>query len=591
MCGIVGIFSNQNSLHQKIDEAINNIHHRGPDFQTSKKINKNLSFGHARLAIVDLNERSHQPFYDAKTGNYIIFNGEIYNYKELKKLLPHREFHTNSDTEILLYLLSDLNPKEVLNQCNGMFAFALWKEKEQMLVLGRDRFGKKPLFFTHNSEGLKFASESKALRPLGVNFEVNHEAVINYIFEITIGKNEQSFFKDIYQLKNGCLAIYTINHEGNIIHEKTERYWNYPKQTRKISYLDAVDEFRSLIKKAVNTRLAEEVDFAIMISGGLDSSTIASFAAEFNPDKKITSISAIYPGDEKDESYYAKMVTEKYKNLNPVWIDDIDHKKFNETIKSVIYHLECPIADGSLIAQHVLMKKISEMGIKVILSGNGGDEVLAGYLTIFNPPKEIEDLKAGKLSIPSVRTFYHMLPNNIKNYIYRNKHKKLGILTYNHILGKIWKRFTDYGTNDLLNNYLINGLEHWTLPNLMWYEDRNSMAASIESRCPFLDFQLVEFLLQLPASFKIEKGFSKQILRDAAKGIVPQPILDRTDKQGFHAPTDKWVEHIDKNFLKDLDFKTEFDYLNLSKIEKAPFRMFWRTYTLYLWYKEFIKKE
>lgn len=587
MCGIVGVFSNNSNLHDKTEEAIGMLNHRGPDFQESIRINQNLSFAHARLAIVDLNPRSNQPFYDEKKGNYLIFNGEIYNYKELKKLIPNREFKTNSDTEVLLYLLSDLDPKTFLNQCNGMFAFAFWNNASQKLVLGRDRFGKKPLFFNYTQGALRFASEAKALKKLDVDLQINHEAVVNYIFEITIGKNEQSFFKDILQLKNGSIATYSILN-NDIIHEKTEKYWEYPKHLIKMSYEEATKKLRQLIKDSVNIRLTEEVDYAIMISGGLDSSTVASFAAEFNPGKKITSISAIYPGDEKDESYFAKLVTDKYKNIKPIWIDDINHEKFDENIKNVIHHLECPVADGSLVAQHILMNKIKDLGIKVILSGNGGDEVLAGYPTIFMPPKQIEDLKHGKFFSPSLRTFYHMLPNTTKNSIYRNKHKKGNILTHNKHLSKIWSRFSDYGNEDMLNNYLINGLEHWTLPNLMWYEDRNSMAASIESRCPFLDYNIVEFLLKLPGSYKIDSKYSKRILRDAAKGIVPQEILNRTDKQGFHAPTDKWVEYIQHDFLKDEDFKSEFHYLDLEKIENAPFRTFWRTYTLYLWYKMFI---
>ena len=587
MCGIVGIFSNNDRLHRKVDEAIEKLHHRGPDYQATKRIHPNLSFAHSRLSIVDLNERSHQPFFDPQTGNYIIFNGEIYNYKELKKLIPHREFHTNSDTEVFLYLLSDLDHKEVLNKCNGMFAFALWLEREQKLILGRDRFGKKPLFYHIDKNGLKFASEAKALKSLDVHFEVNHEAVINYIFEITIGKNEQSFFKNIQQIKNGALVYYSISHEGKIFQEKVEQYWHYPQTTRKIKYQEAVEEFRNLLTDAVNTRLAEEVDFAVMISGGLDSSSVASFAAKYNSSKYITSISAVYPGDEKDESYFAKLVTDKYSNLNPIWVNDINHEKFHENVNDVIYHLESPIADGSLIAQHILMKKIREKGIKVILSGNGGDEVLAGYPTIFLPAYELEEWKNGKFSFPTFRTLYHLLPNAIKNYMYKEKHKKLGILKNDKILKHNWKRFNDFGTDDKLNNYLINGLEHWTLPNLMWYEDRNSMAASIESRCPLLDYRIVEFLLSIPASYKINKNFTKRILRDAAKNVVPQPILDRTDKQGFHAPTNKWVEYIDKNFLKDSSFIEEFDYLNLNKIESAPFRIYWRTFTLYLWYKKF----
>jgi len=587
MCGIAGIFTTKTNLHQCLNESIFKLNHRGPDFQQVKQINEHLSFAHARLSIVDLNARANQPFYDEKTGNYIIFNGEIYNFEALKKLIPNRKFKTTSDTEVLLYLLSDLSINDVLNQCNGMFAFAFWDNKNKKLHLGRDRFGKKPLFYFFEHNTLAFASEAKALVPFGKKLKVNHEAVVNYLFEITIGKNEQSFFEGIYALKNGSVATYTINN-NKIIHEKTERFWNYPKEILDISYDDAVIKLKELIKDAIKIRLSEEVKFAVMISGGLDSSTIASFAAEFNPQKNITSISAIYPGDEKDESHYAKMVTDKYKNLNPIWIDDIDYNKFNETIKEVIYHLECPIADGSLVAQHILMKKISDLGIRVILSGNGGDEVLAGYPAIFLPPKEIEDLKKGKFFKPSLRTLFHLFPNNIKNFIYRNKHKKLGILKDDKVLSKIWDRFNDFGNKDFLNNYLINGLEHWTLPNLMWYEDRNSMAASIESRCPFLDYRIVHFLLQLPASYKINKQYSKLILRDAIKEIVPQKIIERRDKQGFHAPINQWVKFINNDFLNDKAFKKEFYYLDFNKIEKAPFRTYWRTYTLYLWFKEFI---
>jgi len=588
MCGIVGIFTNEESYHNKIENALKSLNHRGPDNKEYKRVNENLSLGHSRLSIVDLNERSNQPFYDEKTGNYLIFNGEIYNFKDLRKLLPKRNFKTNSDTEVLLYLLSDKGIKETLNLCNGMFAFAYWNESQQKLFLGRDRFGKKPLFYTYSNNKLLFASEAKALKVLGVDLKINHEAVINYLFEITIGKNEQSFFKDIFQLKNGSFANYSMRKDGEIKYLGTEKFWDYPKKVKEIKYDDAVLQLKKLIKESVNIRLTEEVDYAVMISGGLDSSTVAAFAANYNPNKLITSISAIYPGDPKDESDYAKMVTNKYNNIKPIWISDIDHNKFNESIKDVIYYLECPIADGSLIAQNILMKKIGKMGIKVILSGNGGDEVLAGYPTIFNPPKEIEDIKKGKLIFPSLRTLYHLLPNDIKNNIYRNKHKKLGILKYNKVLGKIWNRFNEYGNDDVLNNYLINGLEHWTLPNLMWYEDRNSMAASIESRCPLLDFRIVNFLLELPGSYKIDAGFSKKILRDAAKDIVPQPILNRTDKQGFHAPTDKWVEHIDSNFLNDKSFRSAFSYLNFDKIQNSPYRTYWRTYTLYLWYKVFI---
>jgi asparagine synthase (glutamine-hydrolysing) len=586
MCGIVGIYSKNNSLHENIDEAVIKLQHRGPDSQHSERVGENLSLGHTRLSIVDLNERSNQPMHDKLSGNVIVFNGEIFNHKELRKLLPEREFSTTSDTEVLLYLLSDFGPS-ILSKCNGMFAFAFWEADQQVLHLGRDRFGQKPLFYYCKGDTLAFASEAKALEPLIGRFSINHEQVLNYLFEITIGKNEQSFFSDILQVKNGCVMSFKMKKE---IEVDSQRFWHYPKKKLSLSYEEAVTEMRELLQDSISLRIPKEVPFAAMLSGGMDSSSICSFAALSHPDKKITSISAIYPGDVKDESSYARMVTTMYPNISPIWIDNIDSRRSQSVIKDVIYHLESPLADGSLVAQHILMKEIGKRGIKVILSGNGGDEVLAGYPDIFRPAREIEDLKKFSFHL-STRAFFHLLPIKFKNYLYKKKHKSLGILKDQSKLQLLWDRFYDHEADDLLNNYLINGIEHWTLPNLMWYEDRNSMAASLESRSPFLDYRLVEFLLQLPASFKIDQHQTKNILRDAACGIVPDGILNRKDKQGFHAPNDQWVKSIDKAFLDDPAFREAFPYLDMEVIANSNFRTYWRTYSLYLWFQEFINND
>lgn len=590
MCGILGLFTNEKQKFDLLKEGIHDLHHRGPDVQVVKKVNENLTMTHARLSIVDLNERSNQPMVDEETGNVIVYNGEIFNFKELKELLPNREFKTESDTEVLLYLLSDFNYSDVLAKCNGMFAFAFWNAKEATLSLGRDRFGQKPLFYSLKDGEFCFASEAKALKPFLPPLSVNHEATINYLFEITIGKNEQSFFNGIHQLKNGTVLNLKLDKHKKVVVESQTKYWHYPKKKLKLTYEEAVSKLRDLFEDAVSIRLSEEVPFAAMLSGGLDSSAVCSFAANKYPQKTITSISAIYPGDKKDESKYAEMVTNKYKNLSPIWVDDIDNDRYKTVINDVIYHLECPLADGSIIAQHILMQEISKKGIKVILSGNGGDEVLAGYSGIYRPAKEIEDLKSGKIRLGK-RVMYHLLPDNLKNLIYKKKQLSTNILSDRTKLDLLWNRFNNYGADDLLNNYLINGLEHWTLPNLMWYEDRNSMAASIESRCPFLDFRLVEFLLRLPASFKMNKQFTKLLLRDAGIGILPDGVKDRIDKQGFHAPNDQWVKDIDSSFLNDEEFRSEFYYLNFETIKTSPFRIYWRVYTLYLWFKMFISKQ
>lgn len=588
MCGISGVFSRTEEYHQRVGASIASLAHRGPDFSDTLRVSENVSLAHSRLAIVDLNARSNQPLTDPKTGNVLIFNGEVFNFRELRKLLPNREFLTNSDTEVLLYLLSDLPFNEVVNQCNGMFAFAFWKSAEQKLILCRDRFGQKPLFYKYDGDSLLFASEAKAIAAYGIKLRPDHASIINYFFEMTIGKNEHSFFAGIEQIRNGTSVSFSADADGIITRESEDPYWSYPTTVESISYEDATTQYKSIFEDAVQLRLSDEVDFAVMLSGGLDSSSTTAFAAHLNPDRELTSISAIYPGDDRDESHFARMVTDGYPNICGQWIDDIDFEKFKSSIDAVIYHQECPIPDGSIVAQHVLMQNISDLGIKVILSGNGGDEVLAGYPSIFEPAKRVAAMRQHwKLNTINARTAFHLLPTKLKNYFYVKKHARQNLLNDNGVLRLIWPIFKKYGHADLMNEYLINGIDHWTLPNLMWYEDRNAMAASVENRCPFLDYRLVELLLKLPASHKLENGSTKRILRDAGRGIVPNDILNRFDKQGFHAPMDSWVKFVNDEFLHDRSFADEFHYLDLKRIAKAPFRMYWRIYTLYQWYRQF----
>ena len=592
MCGISGVFSSHQKYHNLTEQSIETLKHRGPDNTAVEKITDILSFAHTRLSIVDLNPRSHQPMTDQETGNKIILNGEIYNYKELKKQLPEETFKTKSDTEILLYLLKNKGYKKTLELCNGAFAFAFWDNVNKKLVLGRDRFGEKPLFYTIKNNSLFFASEAKAIFPFGIEKKVNHRAVVNYLFEGVLGANKYSFFENINQIENSHYYVFSLNPKTEKLEQEEKScFWTPPSKNIKIKYDDAVEKFRELLLDAVKIRLSDEVKFAVMLSGGLDSSAITSVAAKYNKDRQITAISAIYPGNVLDESSFARTVTDKYKNLETIWVDDIDYDNFLKNIKHVTWQQEIPIPDGSIVAQSILMQRIAEKGIKVVLSGIGGDEVLAGYPNIFYPAQIGNELK--KLNFLNIRfrAIYHSLPNSLKNYIYIKKHKKLGIIKDKEIYKLFNQRFKNrYKHEDKLNEYLIHSLFQWTIPNMVWFEDRSSMTSSVENRSPLLDYRIADFLLSLPGNYKIDKVFTKKILREAMKDILPEEIRTRKVKQGFHAPIKEWKKTMSFDFLNDKEFQNVFSYLNFKIIEKSTFNIFWRTYALHIWYNTFFKK-
>ncbi len=588
MCGILGIFSTKESTHNKIRQNIKLLEHRGPDNTGMLRISSNISFAHTRLSIVDLDAKANQPMIDHQTGNAIIFNGEIYNYKEIREQLKNLNFNTNSDTEVLLYLLREKGYINALKECNGAFAFAFWDNIKKKLILARDRFGKKPLFYSFQDDNLIFASEAKAIFDFDIKKQINHKAVINYLFESIIGANKYSFFKNIEQIEDSTIYVFKINNDNKIILEQKNKYWKPPATNIQINYNEAVEKFKHLLIDAVKIRLSEEVPFAVMLSGGLDSSSITAIAANYNPEKKITAISAVYPDSKFDESKYAQSVVDKYNNINPLWIDNINYDNFSGNIKKVTWYQEMPVPDGSIVAQSILMQNIAQRNIKVVLSGIGGDEVLAGYPNIFYPAQIVNELKNFNLKNFNLRAAYHSLPNSLKNYIYIQKHKRLKILKSSDIIKDFNKRFQNqYKHTDKLNEYLIHSLLSWTIPNMVWFEDRSSMASSIENRAPLLDYRIVEFLLTIPGSYKIDKFFTKKIIRDALKNLLPEEIRNRKDKQGFHAPIKDWKQLISLEHFNNQKFIETFNYLDFNAIKKSNFNIFWRTYSLYIWFSTF----
>lgn len=592
MCGIVGVLGPDSKIHERVDLALGVIKYRGPDYFQKKRVHPHLTLGHVRLSIVDLNVRSAQPMVDEKNGNVLCFNGEVYNFLDLEKKVDRR-FRTTSDTELLLYFLEQHGVQKVFQECNGMWAFAFYQASDHSLTLARDRMGKKPLFYTWHKGHLLFASEAKALEALGVKLVPNHKAVINFMMERTVGSYNESFFEGIYQIEPGTASTFSVDACST---NSVLRHWEFPdKVDHCIRYDDAVQTFKELLEDSVRLRFSDEVPFAFLVSGGLDSSAIASFAAASGRDREFTAISAIFPDSVNDESAYAEEVVKKYPNIKRHFVT-IKPDKFSQFIEKTVYHQETPVADGSMISHHMLMKEIADLGIKVVLSGNGGDEVLAGYQQSMFPISRVEQLKQFKFpKIPRremLDVIFQMLPNKFKQFYKLSSYYRSGLLRKTAALKWLYPRYDKVISHESdVNDLLIRLITHWSLPGFVWYEDRNSMAYSIEARSPFLDYRIVELMLFLPGRYKIDDEFSKRILRDATKGILPESIRVRKDKQGFDSPIEQWEHIIDYQFAENQEFIDCFDYLNIKDVRRLPFHFRWRLFTLFVWFNLFFIKE
>lgn len=593
MCGIIGGFGI--SIKSEFDifqDAIKLLTHRGPDNQDVKIIDDNLILGHTRLSIIDLDIRSNQPIEDDK-GNILVFNGEIYNYLELKNELKDYTFKTSSDTEVLLYMLDKYDIDFVLKKLNGMFAFLYWDKKKGRLISARDRIGKKPLFFTQHQNKIYFSSEAKVFSQFGIYFDINKTAIINFLFDRKSGIKEDTFFDNVQSIENSHYYIFKIEN-ANITYEKY-RYYSLKdiKTDFSINYQQAKSNFNKSFTKSLELRMRSDVPIVFMLSGGLDSSAILSKVAFDNPNQRFTAISAIYPNTKDDESEYAQSVVDKYSNVEKEFII-MNSNEFFEHLDETIYAQETPIADGSMVAHNILMKKVSELGIKVILSGNGGDEILAGYNTHKNAYDAylLSHLKFKNLSLKNIKyALYHILPSTIKQTIKNILAIRKNFLKDKSLLNLRYDVYNeDYNDKDIVNFYLKMSLDSWTIPGFVWYEDRNAMQYGIESRDPFLDYKLIETMLKIPGHYKLDYQYTKKILRDSMNGILPSKILNRKDKKGFHSPINKYEKYIDyEQILNDNDFKEKFDFLNIDTLLKDEFIYRWRLFSIYKWYKIFIK--
>lgn len=546
--------------------------HRGPDGE-GFWINEggNAGFAHRRLAIIDLSITGVQPMHYLQRYT-IVYNGEIYNYPELKKELQIAgyTFTSKSDTEVILAAY-DCYRENCLKYFDGMFAFAIWDEKHQTLFAARDRFGEKPFYYHAEKNEFAFASEMKALWAAGIDRQVDNKMILNYLalgYVQNPSDKSQTFYKKIYSLlPSHYLLLDFKSGEFSIIN-----YWDIDKQAlQKISVSNASKRFIELFNSSIHKRLRSDVPVGASLSGGLDSSSIAYFInrqlLEANASANFKSFSTVFPGYEKDEEKYIKTVSKQFQFENFTVTPSADQLIVD--FEKLCYHQEEPFPSSSIYAQFKVFELAKSHNVKVLLDGQGADEVLAGYHKYAHwylqelvsrhkfglAKKERVLLQKNNIHVRwNVKNILAaFLPSHAAIALEKNEYQKIvhntdvskNLLSY--LKGREWEGIHKpivTKLNDILYfNIMKNGLEE-----LLRYADRNSMAHGTEVRLPFLNAELVKFLFSLPSNYKIHNGYTKWILRKIMSDKLPESISWRTNKIGFEPPQKQWMEN---KFLSD----------------------------------------
>ena len=580
MCGIAGYFGKHSIPKDIIDKTIQKMKQRGPDFSDyffkSYPNNLFIYLLHSRLSIIDLHPRSNQPFIIGD--DVIIFNGEIYNYLELKKNLLSKKIKliTNSDTEILLQYFKIYGEKCV-DYFEGMWSFAIYNIKKQELFLSRDRFAEKPLHYYVDSSGIFFGSEIKYLACLAnQKFRPDLNRVNKFLSlgYKSLFKERGTFFIDINQLIGAENLLCNNNLKPTI-----KKYWTPKiKINNKISINEAVENTKKLLINSVRLRMRSDVPLAFCLSGGVDSSGLASIAIkELNC--KIKTFSIIDSDDRYNE---INNINTTIKDLGcESEIIELSKSNFLENLKDLIQYHDGPVATITNYLHSLLTRSINKSGYKVAISGTAADEIFTGYYDHFllhlNSIKK-SDTYQENLIYWKKFIFKFIRNKNLKDPDLYLKNPKFR----NHIYDGS-KEISDYllkpfssnfeekvFTRNLFSNRRLNELFYETTPLILNQEDLNSMKYSIENRSPFLDKELVEFAFSIPESFLVQNGYGKYILRESLKGILNDKIrLDR-EKKGFNASINSLL-NFDSNEIRDHLLNSSspiFDLVNLKKFEK-----------------------
>ncbi len=603
MCGIAGYSGRFDNV--LLNKCIESLNHRGPDadgiFLDEKH---NIGLGHTRLTIIDLSDLANQPLKDNDENCVIVFNGEIYNYLELKKELVNQgyQFKTKSDTEVLLCLYQKYG-YELLKKLEGIFAFAIWDRRKKSLFIARDPIGVKPLYYSQTSEGFIFASEIKALiRSNAISKSLDRFAIHNYL-SFLWSPGERTMLDSVKKLNPGSAMI--------VRDSKIERHWSWYKlpspssREKDVSTDEMINECKRELRESVKKQLISDVPVGAFLSGGLDSSSIVAMAREFNPEISCFTIETEGGAEEgfHDDLPYAKKVA-NYLNV-PLNIVKIRSDVMMKDIEKMVYHLDEPLADPACLNVMYISQLAKENDIKVLLSGTGGDDLLTGYrrhraIRYDHLFKHLpQKLKIGLNNFSSslsqktplkrrLSKFLHgvQLEGNqrVINYlkwssdsitenIYSEQFKEdLG--AYNSSSEMIDFLSGYSGIQEDLNKSLLLDQRYFLADHNLIYTDKMSMAAGVEVRVPFLERNFVDFSSKIPLNLKQKNGQEKWILKKAMESFLPIDVIYR-QKTGFGAPLRKWLRGDMRSFLhdtlseKNIRKRNIFDYnstMNLIKM-------------------------
>ncbi len=591
MCSISGIFSFNGKPPniEKLSKANYSMSHRGPDakgiwFQDS------IALAHNRLSIFDLSKNADQPMKSQSKKNVIVFNGEIYNWIELKKKITKIKWKSKSDTEVLIeaYQKYGIN---FLDHLNGMFSFAIYDIDKKELLIARDRLGVKPLYWTIKKQEFIFSSEIKGILALGINKRPCKKTLKDFLFNGLIDHSEKTLFKNVYQLEPGCFL--KIKSNGEI---QKKKYWNLKdkvldksEKLKNKSKNYILSKYHELLNSSLDLELRSDVNIGTTLSSGFDSSMLTYMIKKRKDDFKTFTYGF---KKNQDETYHAKKVSNSLKLKN----FDI---KFEETelepyLDKVIYSQEAPITSVRVLAMHKMYEKIRQEGVKVILEGQGGDELGAGY-EYYYAPLFLDLIKDTNNYSKSFMKIDKLL-KNYKSINSENKFKRIfnslmyvmrpgiatqdGIPFVNHDV--YHKSFIDlkkdYSINHELNSFVqsmqLIDIEKVILPRGLRFVDRASMASSVETRVPLLDHRITEFSLSIPTDLKIKgdqtRYFMKSFLKNKKDKIFSNNILKQ--KKTIVDPQKNWLRSNSNNFIRDLfnssDLYEEFEIFDKKKLLK-----------------------
>ena len=630
MCGIAGLVNRERGRTPEapvLRAMMDALGHRGPDDE-GVWINGSVALGHKRLSIIDV-ATGHQPMSNEDETIWIVFNGEIYNYLELRRDLTRgHTFRTQSDTEVILHLYEELGER-CLDRLNGMFAFAIWDVRQQKLFAARDRLGIKPFYWHLDGERFAFASEPKALiRGAGVAPTPDQQGLEEYLtFQFCLG--DRTLFHGIRRLEPGSYLTYRPSRDGE---PSVVQYWdfNYEVDTHHTSEY-YVDHLLTLLQDSVRLQLRSDVPVGAHLSGGIDSSTVVCMAAEAYGGTFRTFTGGFRDGPQYDETHYARIVAAKVRSEHhEVWPTA---QEFADQLPGLIYMMDEPAAGPGLFPQYAV-SRLARQHVKVVLGGQGGDEMFGGYArylvayleqvikgTIFGTQEEDRHVVTWEGIAPNLqllRQYRPLMQNFFGAGLFEDMDRRYFRLVSRFedvqafISADVWRAdsadriyesFSRVFNNPATKSY-FNKMTNFDLktllPALLHVEDRTSMSVSLESRVPLLDHRIAELVTRMPPTTRFRGGDTKRVFREAVRHLLPAEVFGRRDKMGFPVPLAEWSRGPLRDFIADTLLSSRAAQRGFYQMEgvravvdgeRGFGRQLWGLLCLELWFRAFVDGE